>query len=122
MWLAWLFFCLAIWTVLRSWNWLQKAAPNVPITNLTGSYDPKEHVTREEGLLRLAALVDEKPVPENCEDIKKFLLKFQQNREKWKVTKHDLQEIYMNKFSMFDLLRNWAMTKSCCPHYESFLD
>ena len=87
-----------------------------------GSADQRRQCTREEGLRRLSALIDEKPVAQTCEDIMAFLNAFKKNKNAWHVTKADLQRLYMQKRSKWVLFKQFLLTRKCCPKYETFLD
>jgi len=110
------------WAVLRSWNFLAQASPDIAITNLAADKEDEKDMdsvmTREEGLQELQMLIDRKPIPDNREDVLRFLRDFKANCKRWQVTKQDLRNIYMTQCTYAQLMRQLAMTYYCCPNYE----
>lgn len=120
IWLAYLLLCIATWVVLRSLNIL---VPDQYMQVSTLKLDlAMPTMSREEGLARLDALIELKRVPENCEDVMRFLEAFKKHKGEWGVTGEDLKRMYMTKCSWMELLRQWKTTCDCCWDYRSYID
>lgn len=120
LWLLLLLTSVLTWIVLRYWH----EPPRVNVIQVTEEVEPEKlkSVSREEGLRLLGELIDRKPIPENCEDVMYFLREFEKHKGVWGVTGQDLRSIYMSKCSWSQLLRQWSMTRSCCPDYASYIN
>jgi hypothetical protein len=93
------------------------------VTTLTVDEElPDKYLTREEGLARLDALIEEKRVPENCDDVMKFLKAFKKNKAAWGVTGQDLKDLYMAKCTYWELMLQWKRTCECCWDYRTYID
>jgi hypothetical protein len=78
-------------------------------------------ITREEGLVLLEALVCEKPYPDDCGDIVRFLKTFKANKNKWKVTSADLRRIFRSVVrNPFSQVKQFAMSKRCMGNKLGF--
>ena len=93
----------------------------MPIVLLTAVEKENTTFTREEGLEQMEALIDEKPQPDNKQDVMRFLETFKAKKGKWHVDGQDLRNAYMRKYNMFALLKHWNATRRYCPNYKDYL-
>ena len=99
-----------------------------PHTNsiIERTLDPNENIlSREEGLQNLTELITGPPA-QNCEDVMLFMRTFRDNRDKWQVTRTDLNRIYRRtQPNIFKQLKQFALSRRCAqPHggMSRFLD
>jgi hypothetical protein len=116
---------VATWAFLRSFQILAPLELTRSPKVITLSVDfkpPTVYLTREQGLAKLDELIERKRIPDNCDDVMRFLEDFKRYKDEWGVNGSDLQRLYMQKCSLWELTKQWKLTMDCCWDYRSYID